>query len=213
MAASSSARASGSRLGAPATIDRNQILDAAASLFSEHGYRATNLASVAERLGVTRQALYHHFSQKDAILYALFDRTTAIFEVRVLSIRRDSPGSTFVAMLKEHALICAANIELVRISTTEDQELPAELRQRVVQRRRDYHRSFVNVYRAGIASGELRPTAEIGATVNFLLAACQALVRWYKPSGREKPEAMTEMIAGLMCEGVLPRPAASPGMS
>ncbi len=191
----------------PAAIDRNQILDVAASVFSERGYRATSLAAVAERLGVTRQALYHHFAQKDAILYALFDRTTALFEVRVLGIRGDSPGATFLAMLQEHALICAANIDLVRISTTEDQELPGHLRQQVVQRRRDYHRAFVRAYQAGVASGELRPAAEVGAVVNFLLAACQAMVRWYKPSGRENPAAIARLVADVAGEGILPRPA------
>src|SRR5688572_12961912 len=95
-------------------IDRNQILDVAASLFSEQGYRATNLGSVAEKLGVTRQALYHHFSQKDAILFALFDRMMSTFELEVLGIRLETSGKTFVAMLTKHAEICAANTHLVR---------------------------------------------------------------------------------------------------
>jgi AcrR family transcriptional regulator len=186
----------------PAPIDRHQILDIAASLFAECGYRATSLASVAERLGVTRQALYHHFSQKDAILYSLLDRTMSIFEVRVLGIRRASPGETFAAMLHEHALICAANIALVRISTTEDRELPDDLFKQVAQRRRDYHRAFVRAYRAGMESGELRSTTELGATISFSLAACHAMVKWYRPQGREKPEAMAEMIANLICNGL-----------
>jgi AcrR family transcriptional regulator len=210
MTDSAPARRAGSRPYGSASVDRNQILDEAAAVFSERGYRATNLAIVAERLGVTRQALYHHFSQKDAILYALFDRTMSIFEVRVLGIQRASPGATFAAMLEEHALICAANIALVRISTTEDLELPADLFQRVAQRRRDYHRAFVSAYRAGMESGELRWTSELGATVNFLLAACQALVRWYRPTGREKPEAMAKMISNLMCNGVFRQRESAP---
>lgn len=194
--------APGGRPGPPTPIDRNQILDVAASLFSECGYRATSLASVAERLGVTRQALYHHFSQKDAILYSLLDRNMSIFEVRVLSIRRASPGDTFAAMLQEHALICAANISLVRISTTEDRELPDDLFKQITRRRRDYHRAFVNAYRAAMESGEVRSTTELSTTISFSLAACQAMVGWYRPGGRQKPEAMAEMITNLICDGL-----------
>ena len=94
------------RTGGTDPIDRNMILDAAATVFSERGYRATNLSIVAETLGVTRQALYHHFPHKDAILFYLFDRTMSLFEVRVLSAKEETPGGTFVAMLREHARIC-----------------------------------------------------------------------------------------------------------
>ena len=50
------------------------LLDAAEALFSEQGADATSVADVAKRAGCSVGAVYHHFRDKKALLYALFDR-------------------------------------------------------------------------------------------------------------------------------------------
>jgi AcrR family transcriptional regulator len=50
---------------------RERILDVALELFNEQGYDATSLREIAERLGVTKAALYYHFKSKGDILLAL----------------------------------------------------------------------------------------------------------------------------------------------
>lgn len=52
---------------------RERILDVALELFVEQGYDKTNLREIAERIGVTKAALYYHFTTKDDILLALVD--------------------------------------------------------------------------------------------------------------------------------------------
>jgi AcrR family transcriptional regulator len=50
---------------------RERILDVALELFNEQGYEGTSLREIAERLGVTKAALYYHFKSKEEILLAL----------------------------------------------------------------------------------------------------------------------------------------------
>jgi AcrR family transcriptional regulator len=50
---------------------RERILDVALELFNDQGYEATSLREIAERLGVTKAALYYHFKSKADILLAL----------------------------------------------------------------------------------------------------------------------------------------------
>ncbi|HVW88518.1 MAG TPA: helix-turn-helix domain-containing protein [Gaiellaceae bacterium] len=50
---------------------RERILDVALELFNEQGYDATSLREIAERLGVTKAALYYHFKSKGDILLEL----------------------------------------------------------------------------------------------------------------------------------------------
>jgi AcrR family transcriptional regulator len=47
---------------------REQILDAAAALFAEHGVAGTSTRMIADRVGIRQASLYHHFSGKDEIL-------------------------------------------------------------------------------------------------------------------------------------------------
>jgi len=53
---------------------QESLLDAAEALFCEKGAEATSVADVAARAGSSVGAVYHHFRDKKALLYALFER-------------------------------------------------------------------------------------------------------------------------------------------
>jgi AcrR family transcriptional regulator len=52
---------------------RESLLAAAKELFAAGGYAATGREQIAERAGVTRGALYHHFSSKQALFRAVVE--------------------------------------------------------------------------------------------------------------------------------------------
>ena len=63
---------------------RARIQQIALELFAEHGYERTSLREIAERLGVTKAALYYHFKSKEDIVRSFtedyFDRLDALIE-------------------------------------------------------------------------------------------------------------------------------------
>jgi AcrR family transcriptional regulator len=52
---------------------RARILQVALELFTEQGYDKTSLREIAERLGVTKAALYYHFKSKEDIFRAILE--------------------------------------------------------------------------------------------------------------------------------------------
>ena len=52
---------------------RQRIQDVALELFAEQGYEKTSLREIAERLEVTKAALYYHFKTKEDILVSIFE--------------------------------------------------------------------------------------------------------------------------------------------
>ena len=54
-----------------AATTRDRILDVALDLFIDQGYDGTSLRQIADRLGITKAALYYHFEAKEDILMAL----------------------------------------------------------------------------------------------------------------------------------------------
>jgi AcrR family transcriptional regulator len=70
-AASSAANAANAAKETPDT--RTRIQDIALALFIEQGYEATSLREIAEKLGVTKAALYYHFKTKEDIVTSLVD--------------------------------------------------------------------------------------------------------------------------------------------
>lgn len=47
---------------------RERVLDAALELFAEHGVSGTSLQMIADRIGVTKAAVYHQFHTKEEIV-------------------------------------------------------------------------------------------------------------------------------------------------
>ncbi|RBQ19323.1 TetR/AcrR family transcriptional regulator [Spongiactinospora rosea] len=56
---------------------RHRIEQVALTLFNEKGYEATSLREIAEKLGVTKAALYYHFKSKDEIVAGLAETRLA----------------------------------------------------------------------------------------------------------------------------------------
>jgi AcrR family transcriptional regulator len=52
---------------------RERILTVANELFIEQGYEGTSLREIADRLDITKAALYYHFRSKDEILQTLLE--------------------------------------------------------------------------------------------------------------------------------------------
>ncbi|MGW0431310.1 TetR/AcrR family transcriptional regulator [Micromonospora sp. NPDC003197] len=67
----------------------------ALELFTEQGYERTSLREIAERLGVTKAALYHHFKSKDEIVDSYLDDRIADLDELITWAREqpaDAPG-------------------------------------------------------------------------------------------------------------------------
>ena len=67
--------------GARAEKTRRSILDAAESLFAEHGFAATRLEDIATRVGIRRASMVYHFKDKKALHDAvLSDVLSGLYE-------------------------------------------------------------------------------------------------------------------------------------
>jgi AcrR family transcriptional regulator len=68
---------------------RERIQAVALELFAEHGYEKTSLREIAERLGVTKAALYYHFNTKEDIAVSLFDTLLADMDEIIAWLREE----------------------------------------------------------------------------------------------------------------------------
>jgi TetR/AcrR family acrAB operon transcriptional repressor len=57
---------------------RQDLLDAALTVFSRKGYSASRLEDIASAAGVTRGAIYHHFGSKADLYRALIDEANTV---------------------------------------------------------------------------------------------------------------------------------------
>ncbi len=85
-------------------------------LFAEHGVSGTSLQMIADRLGVTKAAVYHQFRAKEEIVLAVIEppllRLAPIAEAagkrRSPAARRDTALAGIIDLVVEHRRIAAA---------------------------------------------------------------------------------------------------------
>ena len=191
----------GRRSSAGLTVE--DILDCAAELFAERGYRGTNLEHVARRLGVTRQALYYHFPKKHDILMALFDRVMSRLEHHADATFAEDPPDLFGALLRGHIRVVAGDIALLTVLITENAEIREPLHPEAAERRRAHNERLVEAYQRGVAAGTLRPVPDVRVAVNTVIGAANMLIRWYDPDGPLDPDDVAEQTSSLLEHGLL----------
>ncbi|AIY44376.1 TetR/AcrR family transcriptional regulator [Mycolicibacterium fortuitum] len=100
---------------APRGFARERVLEAALSLFAEHGVNGTSLQMIADRLGVSKAAVYYQFHSKDeialAVIQPVFDdmmRLVRIAEaMSTPDARREAAISGMVEMAVRHRRVTA----------------------------------------------------------------------------------------------------------
>jgi AcrR family transcriptional regulator len=65
---------------------RQALVDSALELFTKRGYAATSLDTIVKRARVTKGALYHHFTGKQALFEAAFDAVETAAITRLATV-------------------------------------------------------------------------------------------------------------------------------
>lgn len=79
------------------------LLDAARALFVEHGYVDSSTPMIAKSAGITRGALYHHFSDKKAVFRAVVQREAERVSAAIENSVAKTAASTPLERLLEGA--------------------------------------------------------------------------------------------------------------
>lgn len=83
-------------------------MDSAVDLFTKRGYAATSLDEVAKRARVTKGALYHHFSGKQALFEAAFDsvESTVMTKLTEIVVGPGDPWDRAMNGIRHYIKIC-----------------------------------------------------------------------------------------------------------
>jgi AcrR family transcriptional regulator len=84
-------------------MTRRRLLDAAAEVFAERGYRRASVDEIASRAGYTIGALYSNFSGKDEVLLALLEQQVSRIAERIVAaaVQAEDPADKLRAGARE----------------------------------------------------------------------------------------------------------------
>ena len=161
------------------------IIQAAAELFAEKGFRATTVRDIAEVAGILSGSLYAHIATKEDLYLEIVRRAAQDFTSAVAPIVEgaDSPEIKLERMIAAHLSVIDRSRAWARVYMDDDNQLSDRTRGRARQLRRAYERLWDKVLQDGMSSGVFSVDDESLARL-FILSALNGVIRWYRPGGR-----------------------------
>ena len=181
---------------------REAVLRTAVQLFLEQGYHRATLTEVAERLNITKPAIYNYFRGKDDILFECWVvGQEAVFGC-IAGI--DAAGGTGLAKLRElvrgYARLMTTDYgrSLVRFDI---RDLPERHAVVVRSAKRRIDAVFRAYLAAGMEDGSIVPS-DVKLTAFAIAGSLNWIGHWYQPDGELGPDAIAASFAGRLTDGL-----------
>lgn len=183
----------------------------AAELFLEKSYSRTSLNDVAERLRITKPALYHYFRNKEQILLECYRLGTGLIgEILDDIAGRGGPGLKKVeAFIYSYANVMTKNFGRC-VMRLDEGDLSPVARAEVRGYKRKIDRRLRSFLQEGIEDGSIaRCDPKLAA---FSIAgALNWICMWYEPSGALPPEEIATHFARTLTRGLVGQRQPLPG--
>jgi AcrR family transcriptional regulator len=182
------------------------ILETAARLFLERGYRSTSLRELAMLLNITKPALYYYFQNKEQMLVECY--RAGISSIEGLLEEGKLEGGSGLERLQKYLHVYATAIvshDFGRcVAMLDDSELSPAARREVRTLKRRIDASIREYIEDGMTDGSI-------AACNPKLAAFAAagainwIGTWYRPEGGMTGDEIASGFAELLTRGLASR--------
>ena len=201
--------------GLPTT--RGRILRAAAALFREQGFNRASMRDLADRVGIHKSSLYHHFPSKQALLLEILE-TTVDRSVPALAAIADSglpAAQRLRRAVANHVTELIADQDNVACFIEEGRYLDRRYMEIYIAKRDHYEGHFRRIIGDGVRSGEFAPVSVRLASL-AILGMCNWVARWWRPDGEFEPQEIAarfgEMAVQSLAPSGAPAPSATPAV-
>jgi Transcriptional regulator len=180
------------------TPRRQQIEDAASTLFRERGYAATSVRDIAHALDMQGGSLYAHVASKEDMLWAIVVRAADRFNAEVGPIAESdrTAARKLRKMIRAHLAVVTSAQKDAAVFLDEWRFLSEERRAQIAARRDDYEALFRRAIADGVASGEFG-RVDPALTAMVILSALNGIATWYRPDGSLTPATIADRHADL----------------
>jgi AcrR family transcriptional regulator len=190
---------------------RDEILDATDRLLARFGYKKMTIDDLAREVGIGKGTVYLHFSSKEEIALSHIDRIIERMKVRLKEISSAdvSPDERLREMLLTRVLF---RFDSVQHYTQSLNDLLADLRPRLLARRRRYFKDEAQIFAEVLQEGDkikIFSVPDALKAAETLLLATNSLLPYSlntKELGeRSEIEERVRRLADLLLTGLLRR--------
>ncbi|GAB4329897.1 MAG: TetR/AcrR family transcriptional regulator [Phototrophicales bacterium] len=204
------------RKPADQSVNREDIIVAAADVLYRNGYEATTMKDIAAEVNLTAASLYHHFRNKDTLLLAVLEGglEVVIEQIEPVANSNKTNVEKLTEMIRLHIYYVTQNTAVGAAMVFEirpllnfrvpprngnqfggsDYDEFLDRRDRFFKRRAYFEELFVRVIEDGVKKGEFRQV-DPKIFTKTMVGANNWVAVWYKEGGRLSGDQVARMIA------------------
>ncbi len=187
-------------------MTRDDILLAAAQVFSDKGFHAASMADIAEKVNLQKGSLYHHVTSKQEILLALLDRALDMLTTQLTEILSEAlpPEEKLRKAMCSYLQTLTENHDLSAVLLLEHRSLEPDLAARHIPRRDRYEGLWRALVQEGMDANVFCCFDTVMAT-RALLGVMNWTITWFRPGGSLTAADIANQYADLFLSGLLER--------
>ena len=187
---------------------REELLDIAAELFAQRGFKNTTVRDIADAAGILSGSLYHHFDSKESMVDEILSSfQTELFRTydEILASDLDVPAkveavvrASFRAIDEHHAEVAIFQNDATYLM---EFERFGYLREHNVR----FREMWLGLLRSGVDDAVLRPDLDAELVFRFIRDTVWVAVRWYRPGGELSAEQVADQYLTILLDGIAAR--------
>lgn len=189
------------RRGRPG-YDQQSVLNVAVDVFNKHGYEATSMGILAENLGISKSAIYHHVPSKGDLLRLALEHALGGLEgILAEPGANEGPADARLEfVLRRTVAVLAERLPfvtlLLRLRGNTDIEREA------LERRRAFDHRIAELVAAAREEGSIRKDIDPRTTTRLLFGTINSIVEWYRPGGSLTADKLADDVISMAFEGL-----------
>jgi TetR/AcrR family transcriptional regulator len=188
---------------------RKAIIREAARVFNRRGSHGTTLEDVAERLSVTKTALYRYVDNKNDLLCACHEEAMEIANEHLLHGERTGKTGLEKIQIAMTGYLRSMISELgVPVLLLEENALEKVSALRIVEQRDKFEARLRALVKLGIEDGSIVPV-DPKLAVFMVLGAVHWVTKWYSATGPWSAEDVSAALIELATRGLAAKPSRS----
>ncbi len=189
----------------PSRSRRDELLQIAAELFADKGFKNTTVRDIADAAGILSGSLYHHFDSKESMVDEILSTFQAELFARydaVLASDEDTRAKLEAAVRVSFEAIDQHRHEVAIFQNEADYLLGFDRFAYLDQRQAQSREVWMTLLQEGVSTGVLRASLDLELVYRFIRDTVWIAVRWYRPGGKLSHHEIADQYLSILLDGI-----------
>lgn len=181
---------------------REAIIETAARLYGESGFRGSSIADLAIACGMSKSLLYHYFSSKEDILYEIMiGHIEALRQAAEDTVDTPDPAVRFRALTHSFMQLYANASSRHKVLMNDLDKLPAHRRALIVEHERRMLDIVDEIIAQRVSSLQRNKTKRRALTMLYF-GMINWTHTWFRPDGKMSADQLADTVVELFLKGL-----------